>query len=121
MAYPSLILHLICLLGLTLAGARASASDDLLCQLDTFPTSIHYSHSLATVPMTDTFSDGHGVIATIQIPDRDNMILTLEKGQLKAQMAFKSYDDSPFEGTINLTTPGPEKSLLGSLQCLEVR
>lgn len=116
----SFISALICLLGLTLTGATAAASDDLLCQLDTFPDSVHHSQSLTSLPSSDTFSDRTGVVATVSVPDHENMILTLQKGQLKTETTFKSYYNSRFEGTITLTTPGFNKSLIAALQCVEV-
>jgi hypothetical protein len=116
----SFISSLICLLGLTLAGVTAAASDDLLCQLDTFPDSVHHSQSLAVLPSSETFSDRTGVIATVSVPDRENMILTLQKGQLKTETTFKSYYSGRFEGTITLENPGLDKSLIAGLQCVEV-
>lgn len=112
---------LISIFGLTLAGAKAMASDELLCQFDTFPGSIHYHHDISALPFKDTVTSADGVIATIDIPDRTQMTLSLEKGPLKAQTTFQSYYDSAFDGTENLTTPGLEKSLIASIQCVELR
>lgn len=111
---------LICSLGLTFIGVAAVASDDLLCQLDTFPDSVHHSQSLDVLPSSETFSDRTGVVATVSVPDHENMILSLQKGQLKTKTTFKSYDGGRFEGTITLTTPGLEKSIIAGLQCVEV-
>ena len=116
----SFISSLIFGLSLTLTGATAAASNDLLCQLDTFPESIHHSQSLMVLPSIETFSDHTGVIATVSVPDRENMILTLQKGQLKTEATFKSYYSGRFEGTVTLTTPGLDKTIIAGLQCLQV-